>query len=196
MTASDLPLEPLAKPAPDLSLLGRWRWNFLAALFAALLLVALTLRRWRRAEVIESGAAVDRIEHGVGWLPSVRGGALAIVLASSLLTVVLVLFPLAGDPSGSAAMAADSGAVIESVDGFSGEAGAELKCAQCGVVESIREIAQRPEQSTRGVEVTVRMKDGASHLFVATSSENAANSSGWRAGERVIFIDGRRLAGE
>ena len=46
------------------------------------------------------------------------------------------------------------------------------KCAQCGVVETIR-LA----------EVTVRMSDGASHLFVA------ANPAHWRRGERVIFIE-------
>ena len=44
-----------------------------------------------------------------------------------------------------------------------------------------------PLKLVTGYEVTVRMKDGASHLFMA------ANSAQWRPGQRVIFIDGRNL---
>lgn len=203
--ASDHPVEALVKPAPELSLLAKWRWNFLAALFAALLLFALTLRRWRRAEVGESS---EPIEHGdPGALPR-PGIALVSVLAGSGLAVALAVFPLAGDQLISVPLDPGVGTVTELMDnpvgnpvgnlagypaGYPvGEASADLKCTQCGVVESTREIAQLSEGSTRGVEVTVRMKDGASHLFIAASSANSENLASWRPGERVIFIDGRR----
>ena len=195
MAASDLPLEPLAKPAPELSLIGKWRWNALAALFAALLLVALTLRRWRRAEVTESSAGFGVIERAMA---SPRF-TLAIVVSVPLLAAALALIPQAGDKIGNAPLVTDQGDVIEVGGVFSGEASADLKCAQCGVVESTREMDQLPETSAKRVEVTVRMKDGASHRFIAASSANSSNpesSANWRAGERVIFIDGRRLAGE
>ena len=165
----------------ELSWLGRWRWNILAALFAALLLVALTLRRWRRGEVSED---IDVGGRHVG----IRV-ALAIVFVSSLLTGVLALFPQASDAANAAPMASEPVAVSYPLLA----AGSDLKCAQCGVVESTREIAPLPEQSVSGVEVTVRMKDGASHLFIAANSEHSAN---WRAGERVIFINGRSLSGQ
>lgn len=201
MSLSDLPLEPLVKPAPELSLIGKWRWNVLAALFAALLLVALTLRRWRRAEISEPGEALDRGCHRVGIQVS-----LVIVLAALVLTGVLALFPLGGDAA-AVPMASEAIAAIDSAN----EASSDFRCAQCGVVESTREIAPISDQSAKSVEVTVRMKDGASHLFVAASpatsttsasSVNSVNSpppeslATWRAGERVIFIAGRRLAGQ
>jgi|PlaIllAssembly_1097288.scaffolds.fasta_scaffold93563_2 hypothetical protein len=84
-----------------------------------------------------------------------------------------------------------------------GAARVRVKCAECGVVASAREIGQfgggidpgaagglrrggRNElgKSTQGHEVTVRMKDGSSRAFMA------ANSANWRAGERVIIIEG------
>ncbi|MBS1230808.1 MAG: hypothetical protein H6R17_4085 [Proteobacteria bacterium] len=165
----------------ELSWLGRWRWNVLAALFAALLLVALTLRRWRRGEVSD---VIDVSRQRLG----IRV-ALAIVFVSSVLTGVLALFPLASDQANAAPMVSEAEAVAYPVR----EAGSDPKCAQCGVVESTRELARIAETSAKGVELTVRMKDGASHLFIAASSESSAS---WRAGERVIFIDGRNLAGE
>jgi len=85
-----------------------------------------------------------------------------------------------------------------------------VKCAECGVVESIREIVQILERMESGAaskakrarlketvvksisnyEVTVRMKDGASHQFMV------ANQTTWRPGERVIFIEGRNRLSE
>jgi len=168
----------------ELSWFGRWRWNVLAALFAALLLVALTLRRWRRGEVSD---VIDVSRQHIG----IRV-ALAIVFVSAVLTGVLALFPLASDEANAAPVASEPEAEVYPVR----EAGSDLKCAQCGVVESTRELAQIAETSAKGVEVTVRMKDGASHLFIAASPANSASPASWRAGERVIFIDGRNLAGE
>lgn len=84
------------------------------------------------------------------------------------------------------------------------DAHASLKCAECSVVESIREIKQNnaeidlgaangvsrnglndmPGKSTKNYEITVRMKDGSSRVLVDATSVN------WRPGERVVFIEG------
>jgi outer membrane lipoprotein SlyB len=78
------------------------------------------------------------------------------------------------------------------------------KCAECGVIVSMREIQVRNEvtgpgppggaeagnqgetgmKSTRSYEITVRLADGSSRVF------NDANPARWRSGERVIVIDG------
>lgn len=85
-----------------------------------------------------------------------------------------------------------------------------LKCAECSVVESIREIKQNndeidpgaaigisrdglnetPEKSTRSYEITVRMKDGSSRVLVDATPVN------WRPGERVVFIEGASRSNE
>lgn len=79
-----------------------------------------------------------------------------------------------------------------------------VKCDECGIVESLREIkpadeASHPDAAGRHVklalneatakpnkryEVTVRMRDGASRVFEESTPAN------WRPGERVTFIDG------
>jgi hypothetical protein len=79
-----------------------------------------------------------------------------------------------------------------------------VKCAECGVVESTREIVQlgagidpaaagevtRNERNemagktARIYEVTVRMKDGSSRVFKDASPTN------WRAGQHLTFIEG------
>lgn len=84
------------------------------------------------------------------------------------------------------------------------DAHVRLKCAECSVVESIREIEQNndeidpgaangiskdglneiPGKSTKNYEITVRMKDGSSRVLVETTPVN------WRPGERVVFIEG------
>ena len=70
------------------------------------------------------------------------------------------------------------------------------RCEECGVVESTRMVDQNDEEPgekagryemTRKAkisEITIRMSDGASHLFRDASLAN------WRPGERVIIIEG------
>ncbi len=70
------------------------------------------------------------------------------------------------------------------------------KCEECGVVESTRMIERSDEglgekpgryeltRKSKISEVTVRMSNGASHLF---TDKGLAN---WRPGERVIIIGG------
>jgi len=71
------------------------------------------------------------------------------------------------------------------------------RCPECGVIVSIREIAATPSTASTAAqdpdavtapaarfEYTVRLQGGAERLIID------ANSTRWRPGERVIFIDG------
>jgi hypothetical protein len=62
-------------------------------------------------------------------------------------------------------------------------------CAECGVVESIRQIAgsggaiAANTTTAKGYKITVRLRDGSSTVF------NEANPGTWRLGSRVIVIN-------
>jgi hypothetical protein len=58
-------------------------------------------------------------------------------------------------------------------------------CAECGVIESVREIDTRGDQgteSTRSYEFTIRFPDGSRRVF------NEATPRTWRSGTRVRVI--------
>jgi hypothetical protein len=77
-----------------------------------------------------------------------------------------------------------------------------FSCEECGVVSATREIAQRgragdsgraisavrgernqkPGTKASSQEVTVRMRNGSSHIFIETTTVH------WRPGERIILI--------
>ena len=65
-----------------------------------------------------------------------------------------------------------------------------VKCEECGVVVSTREIEQPggsggvTRGGKRGHEVTVRMKNGSNRVFMD------ANPANWRQGESIILIQG------
>lgn len=84
---------------------------------------------------------------------------------------------------------------------------ARARCAECGIVESIREIlqpgeendpratgspqrngrnksARKPVRHTAHYEITIRRRNGESHVFID------ANAANWRTGERVSLIEG------
>jgi hypothetical protein len=82
---------------------------------------------------------------------------------------------------------------------------AGIKCAECGMIESVRLMPREQETdphaanllnrsgltgptvaAVRMTEITVRMNDGTSHQFVD------ANRSKWHPGERMIFIEGMK----
>lgn len=59
-------------------------------------------------------------------------------------------------------------------------------CAECGVIESVREIDTRGEQgaeSTRSYETTIRLRDGSRRVFIEATPRM------WRSGTRVMVID-------
>lgn len=121
------------------------------------------------------------------------GGVVAILLGGSGIAAVKAWMP---GPNEVAAI--DDAPALRA----RGDAHVRAKCGECGVIESTREIRPLGEgvhsaASSRGTkrgrsepaaplarryEVTVRMKDGASHVFTD------ANPANWRAGERVTVI--------
>ena len=64
-----------------------------------------------------------------------------------------------------------------------GELRPAAKCAECGVVESTRRVAQGGNLPALH-EITVRLRDGS----IRVSSQ--VNPAQWRVGERIILIDG------
>ena len=62
--------------------------------------------------------------------------------------------------------------------------GSGAKCAECGTVASTREVASPiADGADRRYEITVRMNDGSSRVFVDTSVAS------WRPGVRLILIE-------
>ena len=66
---------------------------------------------------------------------------------------------------------------------------ARARCAECGVIESTREIETRNETTEAGApgriyETVVRLQDGSMHVI------NDVNPGIWRPGERVKLIAG------
>jgi hypothetical protein len=136
---------------------------------------------------------------------------LAILLTTSAIAGVLAWLPRPGNEAASV-RAPDRSPLKAAIDRVPEQnvAPVRSKCAECGVVESSREIVQILERmdsaAAGGVkggrlkemagksiskhEVTVRMKDGATHQFMV------ANPANWRPGERVIFIEGRNRLSE
>ena len=145
------------------------------------------------------------------------GSVVAILLGSSGIAVVKAWGPGATGASG-VVLAADKLA-MGPANGFGsdepigsgpveGGARTRAKCAECGVVEFTREIAQADGgidpgaagKATRGgrnetdarrarnYEVLVRINDGSNRVL------RHETSASWRAGERLIFIEGANLA--
>ena len=85
-----------------------------------------------------------------------------------------------------------------------GAARTRIRCAECGVIVSMREMAGHDEDSSPGTagevtannpdeararaatrhEIIIRLTDGSSRVI------NHASAASWRPGERVIVIDG------
>lgn len=105
--------------------------------------------------------------------------------------------PNSTDDSGDS-LALDQTAPVQTMS----EARANARCAECGMIVSVREIesedtgpgaaggataGNRDEirvKTTRRYEITVRMADGSSRVIDAT------NPARWRTGERLIVIAG------
>lgn len=149
------------------------------------------------------------------YLPLLIGGVAVILLGTCAIAAVVAWMPTSTDMAGvvfvldklRAPPAGPVGAQAQIPPARAeGDARVRVKCAECGVVESTREIEQRgegvdpataggvtrggrteiPGKSTKSYEVTVRMKDGSSRVFMDTNPVN------WRPRERVIIIEGVR----
>jgi hypothetical protein len=104
-------------------------------------------------------------------LPLLIAGIVAILLGTSGFAAVTAWMPASTPPEG--------------------DTRPTVKCAGCGVIASMRE-SQQPAtgidfrgESTRSYEVTVRMNDGSSHVFMDAKPAN------WRPGQRVILVEGK-----
>lgn len=95
-----------------------------------------------------------------------------------------------------------------SAESAEGDARSRAKCEECGIVASLRDIEQPAKgndpaagggmargtrnemggKPARRYEVTVRMQDGSSRVFMQAAPVN------WRAGERLILIAGANHA--
>jgi hypothetical protein len=122
----------------------------------------------------------------------------AILLAGSGIAMVMAWAPTSIDRSNDFVAPEQDPAPLQS------GAHPRLKCGECGVVESMREIAlpipsptaatlgkfpgrypqEQPPAAARRYEVTVRMTDGSSRIFMDPSPER------WHSGSRVVIIGG------
>jgi hypothetical protein len=133
---------------------------------------------------------VDQNSHLAMWIASV-----AFVCAAGSAAFMTWMPTAIGNPKDHAMPAASSRIPIQSavaiaVDkasaGAVSDAPTRTTCAECGVVESVREIDPRGDQaagSTRSYEVTIRLRDGSKRVF------NQATSRTWRSGTAVKIID-------
>lgn len=151
----------------------------------------------------------------VAQLPLLIVGIAAVLLVTSGIAAVMAWTPADADGAGGAiasdAVAANPGGSADDereVPAARPENDARLraKCAECGMVESIREIERSAEGVDAGAvtaggrtvqpgdptgirEVTVRMKNGSSRVFTD------ATSAHWRPGQRMIVIVGASQSG-
>jgi hypothetical protein len=86
--------------------------------------------------------------------------------------------PMPAQPSSATADRASAGVASDTLT--------RTPCAECGVIESLREIDTRGEQaaeSTKSYEFTIRFRDGSRRVYTE------ATPRAWRSGTRVMVID-------
>ena len=118
-------------------------------------------------------------------LPLLIAGVVAILFSTAAATSA----PLLDWLHKSSATASDNDAQV-AVSGLpdAGELRPAAKCAECGVVESTRRVAQGGNLPALH-EITVRLRDGS----IRVSSQ--VNPAHWRIGERIILIEGAARRG-
>lgn len=138
-----------------------------------------------------------------------RGGTARGILTPLITGIAVILFSTAGfarivgwGPNSAGAsgegLAPDQMPAVQTMS----EAGANARCAECGMFVSMREVASEDTVSgaagramagnrdeigvktTRSYEITIRMADGSTRVI------EAANPARWRRGERLIVIAG------
>ncbi len=136
-------------------------------------------------------AQVDQSPHLLMWIASVA----VTLLCTAGIAAFMAWMPTAvGNPKDNAALAASSPIPTHpaSATGDAASAGVVsdtptgVTCAECGVIESVREIdahGERPAESTRSYEFTIRFQDGSRRVFTEATPRN------WRSGTRVKVID-------
>lgn len=159
----------------------------------------------------ELGSAFGMNE--VSHLPLLIRGVVVILLGGIGIVVVMAAMPISTEEA-STIFASDkfrtSPAKLVGADAqiplarTEGDARVSVKCPECSVIASMREIEQLDDEIDPGAdggvasgsrnettgkpvkiyEITVRMRDGSKRVFMD------ANSANWRVGQRVVFIEG------
>lgn len=129
------------------------------------------------------------------YLPLLIAGLAVILFSSAGIARIVGWNPNSSDGAGDVL-------VLDGVP--AGVPAVKVRCAECGVIVSMREIELRNEstgfgatggavagnqdetrvKSTKSHELTIRLADGSSRVI------NEASPATWRLGERVIVIDG------
>jgi hypothetical protein len=114
---------------------------------------------------------LDHFPHQLTWIASVATALLCAVVTAAF----MAWMPTAiGNPEDHATPA-----------GVASDAPTRTTCAECGVIESVREIDTRGDhgaESTRSYEFIIRFPDGSRRVF------NEATPRTWRSGTRVRVI--------
>jgi len=115
---------------------------------------------------------LDHFPHQLTWIASVATALLCAVVTAAF----MAWMPIAiGNPEDHATPA-----------GVVSDTPTRTTCAECGVIESVREIDTRGDQgaeSTRSYETTIRLRDGSRRVFIEATPRM------WRSGTRVMVID-------
>jgi len=134
---------------------------------------------------------VDQSPHLLMWIASVA----ATLLCTAGIAAFMAWMPTAiSNPEDHAALTELSPMPAQPAGAKADKASADVvsdtptrtRCAECGVIESVREIVTRGEhaaESTRSYETTIRFRDGSRRVF------NEATPRTWRSGTRVMVID-------
>lgn len=123
---------------------------------------------------------VERSPHLLVWVASVA----TTLLCATGIAVSIAWMPTAtGNPKDHATLAgatgvkASAGAVSDAPTGT---------CAECGVIESVREIRTRGEQTAESIasyESTIRFRDGSRRVLIEATPRT------WRSGTAVRIMD-------
>jgi hypothetical protein len=133
------------------------------------------------------------------YLPLLITGIAVVLFSTAGIARMMGWGPNSTDDSGEI-LAPDQAASVPPTS----EARAKARCAECGVIVSMREIERHDEgsgpgaagvvtagnqdekrvKSTRSYEIIVRMADGSRRVI------NDANPASWRTGERLMVIGG------
>ena len=115
------------------------------------------------------------------YLPLLYTGIVAAIFS----TVALAAAPVAEWFRGSFP-ASETTEVLAEDPADAGRARSKTKCAECGVIESMRRLA--PVGNSPAVyEIIVRMRDGSARV------NSQASPATWRTGERILLLGGENL---
>jgi hypothetical protein len=157
--------------------------------------IPLTVHRYERRSMqpdrtgISMRTQVDRTSHLLMRIPS-----LAAIFCGAAAAAFVAWMPGAMNDANnhtadtrSSPMPAQSASARgdEAASGVASDFAVRTSCAECGVIESVREIDTRSEraaESTRSYEVTIVFQDGSRDVF------SEATPRTWRSGTRVKVV--------